>query len=179
MRIINIFHYGFRDRTKMIEYHPHFYPPARVEGSSFYISALASRRTRSPCASPDLTDRIDQIAVPLVEGLARMYNTSTRPDLFSMTPGYWGLLRQAVEDDKHKAELIKEGVSEEEATRRYDVWRTMSHEQRTWEQTRTEEILRHLAKKWPVEEGQHELYRKPKILWRAFTSPSLCGRARS
>lgn len=103
-----------------------------------------------------------------------MYNTSTRPDLFSMTPGYWGLLRQAVEDDKKKAELIKEGVSEEEATRRYDVWRVMSHEQRKWEAKRTEEILRYMAKVWPLDEGQHELYRKPKLLWREefFLLPS-------
>ena len=74
-----------------------------------------------------------------------------------------------MEIDKNKAELIKQGVSEAEASKEFDVWQTMSREKREWNQKRTEEVLRHTAKKWPLPDGQHEMYRKPKILWRKLS----------
>lgn len=127
-----------------------------------------TRGTTPSADSINFADRIDQIVVPLVANMARKFGTSPVPDLFTMTPGFWGLLRQAQEDDRNRQALLDSGVSEEEANRRYDVWRSMTKEQREWNQERTLAIIRHMAKKWPLEDGSHEVYRRPKLIWRAL-----------
>ncbi|KDE08076.1 hypothetical protein MVLG_01776 [Microbotryum lychnidis-dioicae p1A1 Lamole] len=146
LRILSVFHYGFRGRTKMIESHPHFYPPATIE------------------------ERFDQIVVPLVHNLAAKHNVSATPDLVSFTPGYWGLLRQAVSDDKMLLEALKNGTAAEEAQAKYDVWRTMSPDQREWNRERMNAVLRHIGRGWldTAKKASDGAARTPRILWRAL-----------
>ncbi|BGP14017.1 hypothetical protein JCM10213v2_001955 [Rhodosporidiobolus nylandii] len=143
-RVLNVFHYGFRGETEFIVGHPHFYPPATVE------------------------DRFDHIVVPLVASLSAKYGTSTVPDILSIAPGFWGLLRQSVEDQRLAQAAVDEGrKTEQEALEEYNVWRTMSLETRRWNEKRITEILRHLAKGWRgAKDGRGR--RRPLILWRAL-----------
>lgn len=83
-RILNIFHYGFRPETKWIRDHPHFYPPATVEGSySLSLSAPLAGMT-DPLHH---ADRFDQILVPLVRNIGLQYGGPTVPDILSIAPG--------------------------------------------------------------------------------------------
>lgn len=135
----NIFTYGFRERTAFIDHHPHFYPPGQLE------------------------DRVDQVLIPVLEGLAQAYGRkSAVPDLVSVTPGFWGMLRQSAEDDRNKAEGIKAGMSQAEADRKWESWRTMPPATRTWHEQRMSEVIRHLGSLWA------EAPIRPRIVWRAL-----------
>ncbi|GAA5865960.1 hypothetical protein JCM8547_002897 [Rhodosporidiobolus lusitaniae] len=142
-RILNVFHYGFRPLTDMIQGHPHFYPPALVE------------------------DRFDQIIIPLVANLAAKYGTSPVPDILSIAPGFWGILRQSVEDGRLEYEEVQAGKDASQAKAEHDVWRPMSEEKRRWNEQRISEILRHLAKGWRGVRDKGGK-RTPLILWRAL-----------
>ncbi|GAA6001062.1 hypothetical protein JCM10207_007395 [Rhodosporidiobolus poonsookiae] len=142
-RILNVFHYGFRNATDFIEHHPHYYPPATVE------------------------DRLDQIVVPLIRSLSENFGTSPTPDILSVAPGFWGLLRQSVEDQRLAQEATEQGVGTDEINAKYDVWRVMSEGSRRWNEKRITEILRHAAKAWKGErDGAGR--RTPMLLWRAL-----------
>ncbi|GAA5896754.1 hypothetical protein JCM6882_005027 [Rhodosporidiobolus microsporus] len=142
-RVLNIFHYGFRGATDFIVGHPHYYPPATVE------------------------DRFDHIVVPLMAAVAAKFGTSAVPDILSIAPGFWGLLRQSVEDQRLAQEEVAAGESAQEAMDKHNVWRVMSVESRRWNERRITEILRHLAKGWQgVKDGARR--RTPLILWRAL-----------
>ncbi|GAA5842728.1 hypothetical protein JCM11251_002334 [Rhodosporidiobolus azoricus] len=142
-RVLNIFHYGFRGETDFIVGHPHFYPPATVE------------------------DRFDHIVVPLMQAVANKFSTSPVPDILSIAPGFWGLLRQSSEDQRLAQESIQAGQDAQETLNKHNVWRTMSVEKRRWNERRITEILRHLAKGWKgVKDATGR--RTPLILWRAL-----------
>ncbi|GAA6027093.1 hypothetical protein JCM8097_006106 [Rhodosporidiobolus ruineniae] len=142
-RVLNVFHYGFRGETDFIVHHPHFYPPASVE------------------------DRFDQIVVPLMSALSTKYGVSAVPSILSIAPGFWGLLRQSVEDQRLATEAIQAGEPAAEAEAKHNVWRTMSLESRRWNERRVTEILRHLAKGWKGARDEAGR-RTPTILWRAL-----------
>ncbi|KAK4053146.1 hypothetical protein OIV83_001881 [Microbotryomycetes sp. JL201] len=146
LRIINVFHYGFKAKNHWIEHHPHFYPPARAE------------------------DRFDKIVMPMVEGLAEAYDLDRRPDLVSVTSTFWGVMRHSVETDKLRAKMIEDGASEEEADARFNVWHTMEPEVQEENYRGAGELIRHVAKAWPptLEEKRMGILRKPKILWRGL-----------
>lgn len=133
-----MFHYGFRDRTAFIVGHPHYYPPAKLE------------------------DRFDQIVLPLLASLADTHSRSAVPDLVSVTPGFWGMMRQGVEDDRLRQAEVADGMDEGEADKKWDTWRSMPPEVRAWNEGRIGEVVRHVGKAWAGEEA------RPRILWRAL-----------
>ena len=136
--LFNTFHFGFRDKTNFIVGHPHYYPPAKLE------------------------DRFDQVVLPLLANLATKYNRSAVPDLMSVTSGFWGMMRQAVQDDREKQQDVDDGMSEEDASRKWDTWRSMPPDVRKWNEDRIAEVIRHVGKAWSEEEV------RPRILWRAL-----------
>lgn len=136
--LLSVFHYGFRPRTAMIDHHPHFYPPGQLE------------------------DRFDQIALPILSTLAAAHDRAAVPDLVSISPGLWGLMRQGTEDDRNRKQAIEDGMSEDEAEERFDTWRTMPGETRRWNQQRMTEVLEHIGQAWP------EASQRPRILWRTL-----------
>ncbi|GAA5970110.1 hypothetical protein JCM11641_000273 [Rhodosporidiobolus odoratus] len=145
LRILNVFHYGFRGQTEFIERHPHYYPPATVE------------------------DRFDHIVVPLVHSLSLKYDLPLTPALLSIAPGFWGLLRQSSEDQRLAKQAIDSGSSStEEAIKKFDVWRTMSLDSRRWNERRVGEILRHVVKGWGEERRSGGAEAETRILWRAL-----------
>ncbi|KAK4058595.1 hypothetical protein OIO90_000039 [Microbotryomycetes sp. JL221] len=146
MRIVNVFHYGFAAKNHWIEHHPHFYPPARAE------------------------DRFDKIVKPILDGLSEAYGLDRRPDLVSVTSTFWGIMRHSVAEDKAREKMIEEGASEEEADAKWDVWRTMEPEVKEENYKGTSELIRHVAKAWPLSEKEKRqgILRKPKILWRGL-----------
>lgn len=99
LRFVNVFHYGFRAKTNFIIGHPHFYPPATIEGAP--PPPLAVDSSRWLITPPPLqilhrlfADRFDQIIVPLLTNIAAAYpGAHAVPDLVEITPGFWGLLR--------------------------------------------------------------------------------------
>ncbi|GAA6048912.1 hypothetical protein JCM3770_007115 [Rhodotorula araucariae] len=140
-RFLNVFHYGFEEQTDFITYHPHFYPPARLE------------------------DRFDQIVLPLVASISAHYGTSPIPSLVSVAPGFWSLLRQSVRDAqeaKARAASWTDDMDAVDAAVQEGVWRAMPRELRAWNARRVEEVLRHVAGAWS------ESPTRPTILWRAL-----------
>ncbi|BGP38093.1 hypothetical protein JCM10449v2_002020 [Rhodotorula kratochvilovae] len=139
-RFLSVFHYGFEDQTDFITYHPHFYPPARLE------------------------DRFDQIVLPLVASLSGHYGTSPIPSLVSLAPGFWSLLRQSASDASAAEARAKAEAQDPAAVAhavQQRVWRAMPRELRAWNERRLEEALRHVARAWSSARTQ------PRILWRA------------
>ena len=68
LSIVFIFHFGWHDDPvpgTWLYSNAHFYPPALLE------------------------DRIDQVAVAILEGLADRDGRSAVPDLVSVTAGFW------------------------------------------------------------------------------------------
>ncbi|KAM0751854.1 hypothetical protein T439DRAFT_220717 [Meredithblackwellia eburnea MCA 4105] len=142
LRILNVFHYGFRGYTKWISTHPHYYPPAAIE------------------------DRFDQILVPLMKTISQTYGVPEVPDILSIAPGFWGLLRLSVETDATRDALIREGkLTTEQAYHDYDVWNNMKKDQRDWMESRIFTVLKHVANGWSDGEGR---VKRPRILWRAL-----------
>ncbi len=137
--LLNTFHYGFRDRTDFIVGHPHYYPPAKLE------------------------DRFDHVVLPLLANLAKKYDRAAVPDLMSVTSGFWGMMRQAVQDDRDKKAALEDGaLNEDEASRKFDTWRSMPPDVRKWNEDRIGEVVRHVGKAWPEADA------RPRILWRAL-----------
>lgn len=117
---------------------PHFYPPAQLE------------------------DRVDQILLPVLAGLAKVLERSAVPDVISITPGFWGMLRQAKEDDRNKDADIEKGMPQSEAEAKWDTWRTMPLETRVWHEQRMTEVISHIGSLWS------EAKVRPRIVWRAL-----------
>lgn len=68
LSIVSVFHFGWHNRAvpgSWIYNNAHYYPPLLLE------------------------DRIDQLALPLLEGLAGRDGRSAVPDLVSITAGFW------------------------------------------------------------------------------------------
>lgn len=139
---LNVFHYGFRPETHFMVHHPHYYPPATIE------------------------DRFDQIVVPLAAAVSKEYNLAPAPDIFSITPGFWELLRQSNEDLRAAQTEVEAGVDWANALAD-TVWRTMDREEIDWTEKRVTEALKHVAKGW-TDEADQSGRRKPTILWRAL-----------
>ncbi|GAA5863720.1 hypothetical protein JCM8547_003700 [Rhodosporidiobolus lusitaniae] len=137
-RILNVFHYGFEDATPALLNHGHYYPPSSVE------------------------DRFDQVLVPLMRGLAQKYGSSPIPDILSVSPGFWGIMWQTVQDARLLDLAIHAGEDPEVAKKKHDVWRSMNPKTRRFSEKRVADIVRHLAKGWKGEE------KRPLMLWRAL-----------
>ena len=135
---MNVFHYGFRERTAFIDNHPHGYPPFQLE------------------------DRFDQILLPLLSSLAAQHGRSAVPDVFSVTSGFWGMMRQAVEDDRKKEQDVEDGMTEADAAAKWDTWRSMPADVQRWNERRIEEVVKHVGAAWDEAEV------RPRILWRAL-----------
>ncbi|GAA6059413.1 hypothetical protein JCM10212_003645 [Sporobolomyces blumeae] len=146
LRILNVFHYGFQPvdfDDSYITTHPHFYPPGTVE------------------------ERFDQIVVPLVANVAQKYNTSPVPDVFSVSPGFWTMLRQSVADQSHYRAAVDAGAEPDDAKKRYDVWRSFDEKEKAWHEARIEGVLRHVGQAWRAgKDGEGRI--RPTLLWRAL-----------
>ncbi|GAA5978089.1 hypothetical protein JCM10908_004225 [Rhodotorula pacifica] len=140
-RIINVFHFGFQDLSDFLLNSPHYYPPAGIE------------------------DRFDSIVVPLVAAVAKQYGTSASPDLVSIAPGFWTLLRETVDKQQILEKQVDNGVPYDEAKAQWraQVWRTPSEWSRTFYEKRIAQIMRHVATAWPATTSTPQ----PFLLWRA------------
>ncbi|KWU46546.1 hypothetical protein RHOSPDRAFT_32003 [Rhodotorula sp. JG-1b] len=137
-RIINVFHFGFQDVSDFLLSSPHYYPPARIE------------------------DRFDQIVVPLVAAVAKQYGSNPIPDLVSVAPGFWTLLRETVDKQRALERQAEDGVPYDEAHAQWraQVWRQPSAWSRGFYEKRVAQIMRHVAVAWPAKS-------QPSLLWRA------------
>ncbi|GAA5872536.1 hypothetical protein JCM3774_006846 [Rhodotorula dairenensis] len=141
LRILNVFHFGFQDLSEFLLNSPHYYPPARIE------------------------DRFDQIVVPLVASVAKHYGSNPIPDMLSVAPGFWTLLRETVDKQEALEKGNLAGVSSVEAHAQWraQVWRTPSEWSRQFYEKRVAQVLRHVAAAWPATTTT----RPPFLLWRA------------
>lgn len=137
--MLNVFHYGFREEDAYIRGSQHFYPPGKLE------------------------DRITWIVEPL---LASVRHAGVTPDMFTMTPGFWGLMRMAIEDDERRNDMLAQGRSAEEPeVLACEAWNEMRRDRMDYIENRIVESLRFIAEKWPKRPG--DVFAKPRILWSA------------
>ena len=87
------------------------------------------------------------------------YGISATPDIISITPGFWGLLRMGVGDESARLKLIATGVPPKELVG-MEAASEMSQERIDWLVVRTEEVLRKLAGVWEKDT------RQPLLVWR-------------
>lgn len=109
-------------------------------------------------------DRFDLIAVPLVKAFAQFHDTKPNPDLVSVAPGFWTLLRETIDKQQPYDQDIDDGVAFEDAHAewRKSVWRTPSEHSRQFYEKRITQILRRVAAAWPETRSS----RQPSLLWR-------------
>lgn len=93
-----------------------------------------------------------------MEGIAARFGVSAIPDVVSITPGFWGLLRMGDGDEKERIKLIASGVPATDLVE-MEATSEMSQERIDWLTIRTEEVLRKLAGIW-IEK------KRPKLIWR-------------
>lgn len=94
-----------------------------------------------------------------MKNLAAWYGISATPDIFSVTPGFWGLLRMGDGDEKERIRLLASGVPAEKLTE-LEPWSEMSTERTEWLTVRTEEAIRKVAGIWENEP------KPPRVIWR-------------
>ncbi|KAL8280436.1 hypothetical protein RQP46_007084 [Phenoliferia psychrophenolica] len=139
LRFVNVFHYGFRGYTHWMAMHPHYYPPASIE------------------------DRLDQIVIPLLANIAKQYNTSPVPDIVSIAPGFWGILRLSYETQRIRDAAIAAGnTTFLEGYAKHDVWNNMKEDQRDWMEGRIQEVIEYIGNGW------RDSVKAPLILWRSL-----------
>lgn len=144
-RILSFFHFGLQpEEDDMIVRRSHYYPPNAVE------------------------DRIDSIVVPILNSFAALPGPKMNavPDLFSMTPGFWGILRQISAQDTTRDRLSKGGTQDKDL-HHLSASSTMSKERQATISLRMVEVLEHIATAFPavVENG---ISWKTTILWRVL-----------
>ena len=123
------------------------------------------RRSASSNASADhpLADRFEQIVIPLLKSLGDKYNVSPVPDIVSLAPGFWGILRLSIDEQMNRDKSILSGnMSIAAAYEHFDTWNNMSPDQRDWMEGRIEAVIRNIGKAWA---GAAK--KPPRILWRA------------
>ncbi|KAL8278425.1 hypothetical protein RQP46_009115 [Phenoliferia psychrophenolica] len=140
LRVVNVFHYGFRAKTDWIMSHPHYYPPATME------------------------DRFDQIVIPLLQNIADKYKISPVPDVVSVAPGFWGILRLSMEEQFNRdMGIISGNMTIPAAFEQFSTWNNMKAEQREWMEGRIETVIRKIGKAWSDTAAT-----PPRILWRSL-----------
>ena len=150
--------------------HPHYYPPASIEGT-FTLLSIFPPVADPPFAHPD---RLDQIVIPLLNNIAAEYKTSPVPDIVSIAPGFWGILRLSYEEQRIRDESILAGNQTiYEAYAEHDTWDNMKSDQRDWMEGRIGDVLQYVGNGW---KGS---VKAPLILWRAFFSLALTSLAHS
>lgn len=102
--------------------------------------------------------------MPLVANIAAHYGSKPNPDLVSVAPGFWTLLRETIDKQLAVQNSVPANLPIEEikALWRNDVWRTPSQHSRTFYETRISSILRRVASAWPEQESSP----RPSLLWR-------------
>lgn len=126
LRIINVFHFGFRPAHRDGEWltasSPHFYEPSTPE------------------------DRLEQIAKPLAAAFGAVNGV---PDLFSFTSGFWDIMRQVFADDAEYAALVAAGTATEEDKARLDPWAEVREDKIEWYAKHFEHFIRRVVETWP------------------------------
>lgn len=124
LRIVSIFHYGFRQAHQEGEWllgSDHFYEPSVPE------------------------DRFDLIARPLLRALSGQ----AVPDLFSFTTGFWDIMRQVFDDDRTYAQLVERGTATEADMSRLDAWSELSEDRLDWYAAHFERFVKKVVETWP------------------------------
>ncbi|KAK4701444.1 hypothetical protein P7C70_g4789, partial [Phenoliferia sp. Uapishka_3] len=145
LAVVSIFFYGFRPDDDFVLNREHYYPPAEAKY------------------------RFDQILLPLLAKVADRYNVPRVPDIFTVSPTFWGLLRLVQEDDTNREATKGTGMAWDDAVQKYDPFRPMSRERIGLMEGRMREFLKHVAKAWrDPSMAPGEVQTRPKILWRAL-----------
>lgn len=158
------FYYGFRPVDEFIVTREHYYPPAVAEGAAILpVSILCRQLTRR---GP--TERFNQILLPLVAKVAAKYDLPSVPSLLTISPTFWGLLRNSQEDDASRAAATENtsGSEWDKAVKEWEPFRTISSARMVMLETRMRDFLKHVSKAWRRDGGGEEVQKRPVILWR-------------
>ena len=104
-----------------------------------------------------------------------MFNLPPVPSLITISPTFWGLLRQSQEDDASRtlATESSSGAEWEKAVKEWDPFRTISKPRMRVLEGRMRDFLKHVSKAWRPEGQGEDVQAKPVILWRKSISVSL------
>lgn len=160
LHLVSTFHYGFRREAPWLTASPHFYPPATAEGPSPHPS-------NAPLTLA--TERFTQITLPLLSNL-HASGVSSLPDLISVTPSFWDIMRSVLSDGEKLRQLEADGLATAEDRKALspDAWAEISQERKEWLEGKFRMIIRTVLETWPGD--------RPRILWRAASSPLSCAR---
>lgn len=99
--------------------------------------------------------------------MSEIYGSSPVPDLVSITPGLWDLMRIVFEDNALNRTLIAAGETDQAVLGPLNPWSDLSSERLDHMASRMTFFLKHVADTWPAMKGGRAIPH-PKILWRTL-----------
>lgn len=113
-----------------------------------------------------MTDRFDSIALPLLANISRAYGNNPVPDLVSITPGLWDLMRMTFADKILLKEATEQGIKDPKILLPLQPWLSdFTGDEISHLEQRFREVILHVADaNWAWRKDGTELP-QPKILW--------------
>ncbi|GAA6011103.1 hypothetical protein JCM10207_005497 [Rhodosporidiobolus poonsookiae] len=134
---LSVFHYGFTEENDWLRNSPHFYPPSALEA------------------------RFTGIVQPLITSLFG----PAGPTVFSVSGGFWDIMRQIKIDEARADELAAAGRLTPAVEAALGPWTELSKERRSWFEKKYERFLRGVVDAWGGKESE------TRIVWRALHQP--------